>query len=265
MDAITNFHLPFDVKYILDGLVVLIALLCAWRGWRKGIIGGLCSILAVVVAFYGANLIATTYSSEFTGVVEPFSNGIVDSVINKVTGKNDSGEEQSEEGKEEGEEEGSKKWELVVPLSDEEKLDVYSVSFSALRQLGFHEEVASSIAKKAAEVSNLVNSDLSQFLAERLSSVIAYVAVFVIAFVLISILFVVLGNILDLVFELPGIELVNRFLGLALGLGKAFCILQFLGFLTRYIGIVIPEKSVAATYFFKYFVEYNYLAAFLGI
>ncbi len=258
MDSILNFKLPVEVNLILDVLVVGIAILCAWRGWRKGIIGGLCAILAVVVSFYGANLIASTYSSEFTGVVQPFANGIVDSVVGRVTGKETETSEDDEEG-------SSRSWTILVPLSAEEKNDTYSVAFSALRQVGFHEDVAAELAKSASEVASYVNSDLSDFLADKLSGVAAFVAVFIIAFILISILFAVVGNVLDLVFELPGIEFINRLLGLALGLVKAFCILQFFGFIARYAGLVLPEKAVQSTLFFKYFVDYNYLASYIGM
>lgn len=267
MDFSLDYTLPVSVNIILDAVVIIIALFCAWRGWRKGIIGGLCSILAIVVSFYGANLIASTYSAEFTGIVEPFAHGIVDTMVNKVTGAvaDDEAAEPSEtEESEEGEETRAQR-PVVVQLSDEEKQDVYSVAFAVLRQVGFHEDTAANVAQKAVDVADFVGSDLSEFLAEQLCSVVAYIGVFIIAFILIAIIFVVIGNVLDLVFNLPGIELVNRILGLALGLGLAFCILQFVGCVARFTGIIISDETINSTMLFKYFVENNYLAAFIGL
>ncbi len=268
MDLSLDYALPVSVNIILDILVVAVALFCAWRGWRKGIIGGLCAILAIIVSFYGANLIASTYSAEFTGIVEPFAHGIVDTMVNRVTGANEEEEAEpitasAEEAT--GEEEGRKKRPVVVVLSEEEKEDVYSVAFAVLRQVGFHEDTAAKVAQKSVEVADFVGSDLSEFLAEELCSVVAYVGVFVIAFVLIAIIFVVVSNVLDLVFNLPGIELVNRILGLVLGLGLAFCILQFVGCIARFTGIIISDETIGSTMLFKYFVENNYLAEFIGL
>lgn len=272
MDFSLDYTLPVSINIILDAVVIIIALFCAWRGWRKGIIGGLCSILAIIVSFYGANLIASTYSAEFTGIVEPFAHGIVDTMVNKVVGSSqgeDTAEDEtvelaSVEG-EESEEETRTERPLVVVLSEEEKQDVYSVAFAVLRQVGFHEDTAANVAQKAVEVADMVGSDLSEFLAEQLCGIVAYIGVFIIAFVLISILFAVVGNVLDLVFNLPGIELVNRILGLVLGLSFAFCILQFVGCVARFTGIIISDETINSTMLFKYFVDNNYLAAFIGL
>ena len=272
-----DYSLPVSLTVILDLVAAAVILLCAWRGWRKGIIGGICAVLAIVVAFYGANLIASTYSAEFTGIIEPFANGIVDTMLNKVTGKSSEDTESAgdetppdasdgfDAGEETEEKKGLASRPTVVELSEEEKKDVYSVAFAVLRQVGFHEDTAASIAKSASDFADYVNSDLSEFLAEKLCSVLAYIGVFVIAFILIVILFAVVGNVIDLVFNLPGIELVNKILGLALGLAEAFCILQFIGCVARFTGILIPDAAIDGTLLFKYFVEQNYLVTFIGL
>lgn len=267
MNFSLDYTLPVSVSVILDILVIGIAVFCAWKGWRKGIIGGLCSILAILVSFYGANLIASTYSAEFTGIIEPFAHGIVDTMVNKVTGAAQETDEDvpAAEDAEEGEEEERVERAVVVVLSEEEKQDVYSVAFAVLRQVGFHEDTAANIAQGAVEVADYVDSDLSEFLSEQLCSVAAFIGVFIIAFILISIIFIVIENVLDLVFNLPGIELVNHIFGLCLGLALAICVLQFIAYITRFTGIVISDETISSTMLFKYFVENNYLAEFLGV
>jgi hypothetical protein len=48
-------------------------------GWvKKGLIPGLLSIFVIIISLYGANIVAQTYSGEFTPVLEPFVSGIVD-------------------------------------------------------------------------------------------------------------------------------------------------------------------------------------------
>ena len=66
------------MNIIIDLLLIGILALCVWNGYRKGLILGISGILALVVAFYGANLIAETYSSEFTSMGEHFIAVFVD-------------------------------------------------------------------------------------------------------------------------------------------------------------------------------------------
>ena len=67
------------ISIIMDVVLVGIIVLAAYRGFRKGIIASVIGIVSLVVAIYGANLLAVTFSGEFVGVLEPFVSGIVDS------------------------------------------------------------------------------------------------------------------------------------------------------------------------------------------
>jgi hypothetical protein len=73
------------MNIIIDLLLIGILALCVWNGYRKGLILGISGILALVVAFYGANLIADTYSSEFISMVKPFIAGIVDKSVDETS------------------------------------------------------------------------------------------------------------------------------------------------------------------------------------
>ena len=67
------------LRLILDLVILLIVVFCAWRGLRSGLIAGVLAACAVLFSFYAADILADTYSGEFTRMLEPFVSGVVDS------------------------------------------------------------------------------------------------------------------------------------------------------------------------------------------
>ena len=49
------------ISIIMDVVLVGIIVLAAYRGFRKGIIASVIGIVSLVVAIYGANLLAVTF------------------------------------------------------------------------------------------------------------------------------------------------------------------------------------------------------------
>ena len=70
---------------LIDLFIVLIIGLTAWRGWKKGVIVGLCGLLTLAVSVYGANVVATAYYTEYTQILDPFISGYVDTSTALVT------------------------------------------------------------------------------------------------------------------------------------------------------------------------------------
>ena len=54
------------MKLIIHLILLLILLLCAWSGWKRGLILGVGSLLALVISVYSADLLSTTYSYELS-------------------------------------------------------------------------------------------------------------------------------------------------------------------------------------------------------
>ena len=48
------------VTLIVDIVLLLIILLCAWRGFRTGLIAGILAVCAVLFSFYAADILADT-------------------------------------------------------------------------------------------------------------------------------------------------------------------------------------------------------------
>lgn len=235
----------------LDLILIGIVLLCGWRGFRTGIINGVCGILAIIIALYGANLVSTVYYSEFTGMAEPFTNGIVDSAIATVMEWNGTQEKEKDI--------------PIVQLSPEEKSDPEALSYAVYRQVGLIDSVSQQLSEDTAQTVDEANYTLSEEITNRLCDRVVYVALFTIAFLLIAIVFSVIGNIFDLSFGLPGHENINHITGAVLGVAKGILLIIIIGCVFRYACLVIPEDTIADTWLLENLTVSNKLASILGI
>ncbi len=245
------------MSFILDILLLAIIGLCGWRGFRTGIINGVCGILAVIVAIYGANLVAKTFADDFTTMLEPFIMGVVDSSIDDITGISDSTDTELTR------EEIDAFLETVQNENGE--FDVHNVSMEVLRRLGLTDSAAEGIADEMAQEHDRVSFDFISDLGEKLCGRLAFVAVFAVAFILISIVFMVIGNIFDLSFGLPGHENLNHITGAALGVIKGILVVVVIACIFRYLGLLMPDGLISGTWIFEGLIGSNKLADILGV
>jgi uncharacterized membrane protein required for colicin V production len=230
------------MNIILDLLLIGILALCVWNGYRKGLILGISGILALVVAFYGANLIAETYSSEFRSMVEPFIAGLVDKAVDETT-----------------EDENA----AVGEIADADQ--VYHISFDSLKRLGILKSAASNLADELKEEVDQIGGRLKTAMIHKLSVTLSYVAVLVIVFLLIVILFTVIANLVNLAFKLPGLELINDIGGAVFGLLKGLIFLFAIAWLIRFLGFIIPESTLNKTIVLKWLMVNNPIITIFGV
>lgn len=251
------------MSLLIDIALVIIVAYFAWRGFRNGFIRGIFGILAIIVAIYGANLIAKAYSGDFKGMLEPFVSGIVDKAYTDImnSGEAEAGDEaQAADG---AENTGGTNAE-VVGTENEKPSSVYDVSYKTLRKIGISESAARHIAGKVGAKIDTVGQRMSADLTGMLCSALAYIAVFAVAFILIAIIFAVIGNIINLAFSIPGLESVDRIIGLVLGILKGLLLVFTLAFIIRYLGLLAPE-TIGKTTVLKYILNMNPLSDIIGI
>lgn len=244
------------ISLIIDIVLVAIILISAWRGYKAGFITSIIGVVAVVVAIYGANLLATTYAGQFTGLVEPFASGLIDSIETKILGYSPSAVEEEQD------------FVPVVELTGDDTSSVMKVSTAVLRQLGLDEDIAEPLAQKVSLAVDGVGTGMNVELTKVLSERLCFMALFIIAFILIMIIFTALGNILDLVFGLPGLENINHVLGGALGALRGVVIVLVIACVARYFGIVdifLGTEIVNETHILKPLMDGNMLSNILGI
>ena len=226
------------LRLILDLVLVLINLFCAWRGFRNGLIAGVLAACAVLFSFYAADILADTYSGEFTRMLEPFISGVVDSAYSTAE---DTLEAVGKSG------------------------SVYEVSYETARNVGFMKSAAENVAKSLADNVRETGYTLRAAIVDLLCSVAAYVLTYAVMFVLLIIIFAVIGNLFNLAFKLPGLELVNGLLGLLLGAAKGIMYCFAIVWLLRFTGLLLPEATIDETHVLGRMMESCPLVNYLGI
>ena len=59
------------MKAIIDIVLIVIIALCTWNGYKRGLVGGIAGILAIIISLFGSSLLASAYSHEVVPAVEP--------------------------------------------------------------------------------------------------------------------------------------------------------------------------------------------------
>jgi len=231
--------------FLIDVAIIGIIGFCAWRGYKNGLIRGVFGIVSLVVSLFVANVAAQAYSDEATSMLMPFVSGMIESTVTEM----------SETGIE---------YQALAHDHDNDDAD-FGTAYTALRQLGMPEASAVRLAERSLEVEpHEENNYFSDIIASRLTSALSYVAVFGIAFLLIAIVFAVIGNLVGLVFALPGLKLIDIIAGSVLGITKGIIIVYAIAVIIRYYGLLI-SSTFEGTSILKFIVNNNPIADLLGI
>ena len=229
----------------LDLAVIFVVVFCGWRGYKSGLIRGIFGIVTLVVAVFLASVIATAYSSEFTEMLSPFVGGVVDTTLIEIM----------EEGIE------------TDPDDPEFESANMQTAYTVLRRIGLPLASSKRVAEMATdgrETDSIPAVLFSDIIADKLSSSLSYVAVFGIAFILLAIICAVIGNLVGVVFSLPGLRILDAISGAAFGILKGLLIVFALAAVIRYAGLLAPE-SLDATTMLKYVVNNNPIATRIGV
>lgn len=273
------------MSFLIDLVLLAIIAYYAWRGWKSGLIVSAFSVVTIIICVVIGNILASTFSSDFTSVMEPFATGLIDGQIAEVTESNPSGEkgisiaevmnvlknntEKNDDGEKDAKVEealgNEENQSAFANLTDKEKRDVYHVSYAVICELGVADGAAEKIAKEAAEDTDEVGQPLAGILSEKLCAKFSYVVVFAVTFILSLILFAFLGNILDIRLELPGLEKANNISGAVLGGIKGIILVLFICCVCRYLGIIIGETRIHKTVILEWLMNKNIIANILGI
>jgi len=226
------------LRTIIDLVLLAIILLSIWRGYRNGLIAGLLAACAVLFSFFAADVLSETYSQEFTNMLEPFVSGVVDSSATEAeTYFQNQG---------------------VNP-------SVYDMSLKSLGKIGIMKTAAENIARQLETEVTETGHVLRAAMVDKLCSIAAYVLCYVIMFVLLIIAFGVIGNLINLAFKLPGLELVNTIMGILFGLAKGLMYAFAIAWVLRFTGLLIPEETVDQTILLKKLMEICPLTRYLGL
>ena len=257
------------MERIINLVLIGIILICAWSGYKKGIIMGIGGILVIIVAFYGANLVATTFSYDIISAMRPFATGYMESQMRRE----DSGGSAISLGLEEEEEPDSileqMGWDSselsVEDLLNENPERREEFCVACYQKLGLNDETSRTMAKEAIAYAGENETDMITSVVQVLCEDICFVGCFLLAFLLIIILLTVIGNLPNLSYKLPHLDILNDIGGALLGIvtGLMFCVV--LVWALKFTGIVIGKDTLASARVAKLFLEHNFLTTHLGL
>ena len=239
------------METIINLFLLCILIICAWSGYKKGLIMGVGGILAIIVSLYGANLLASTFSYDLIPVMRPFANGYMESrldaddgVMEKM-GWSDTGYSLDD----------------LLDKNPDSAEKFFSVCY---RDLGIDGDVSDAMAGAAQDYMEETDADAMRSVVQVLCEKVSYVGCFLLAFLLIIIILTVIGNLPNLSFKIPNMDIFNDICGILLGVatGAAFCMIAV--WFLRFAGIIIGRDTLSNGILSSFFMEKNLLVQYLG-
>lgn len=233
------------MKVIIDILLLIIIALCTWNGYKRGLVGGVAGILAIIIALFGGSLLSSAYAHEVVPALEPFVDGYIDSSETRNTVLEKLGYGESD-------------LSLEDILAQDSSLR-YDYAYECMTYVGFYEKRAESLASDAVALADANGISMTDAVVAVLCDTITYVGAMVIAFLLIIIFLVAIGNVGNLSFRLPNMEALDEVGGAVLGFAKAFIYCVLLCWLLSFLGIVIGQDTMEHTTLGRFFLIFDFV------
>jgi hypothetical protein len=240
------------MKLILDLVLIAIIALCAWSGYKKGIIMGIGGIVVILVSIYGANLLSNTFSHDVIPALRPFISGYTGTIIN---------EEDTGVLAEMGWEDSTFSLDDLLSQNPEQRVVFAKNIYS---RLGIFDDTAQGMAEEAVAYSEDKEVGMTDAVVETLCNRIVFVGGFLLFFLMLVIALTVAGNFLNFSYKLPAFEVANDIGGVILGVvtGILFCCV--VGWLLHYTGLILSEEAVGGTLLARLFSNLTFLPAMVN-
>ena len=233
------------MRFLIDLGLLVVIILCTWGGYKKGLIGSIAGILAIVVALLGGSLLSSTYAHEVVPALEPFVNGYIDSQTNRQQALEKMGY-------------GNSDLSLNDILAADPSLR-YDYAYESIRSIGFYQDRAEELADKAVDYSQQTGADMTTSVVNVLCDTITYVGGLTLAFLMILILLIAMANVGNLSFRLPNMENLDEIGGTVLGFIKGFVYCVLFCWMLSFFGIFIGKDTLAQTTLARFFLAFKFV------
>ena len=219
-------------------ILIVLAALALW-GMRRGLILSLCSLVAVLVAFVGALLLADLVAPAVAGALEPrFASALETRLEESIRHTEYVGTDGG-----------------VAETPDQVSLGGV---LSALEELGVPTGILDSIRESVEQGTETIVTSAAGYAAAAVAKTIAFAVIFLVGFVLILILWTILSHTLDLVAKLPGLHTLNKAGGLVIGALRGVIILFVCAWLVKRLWSgAFDSETVENTYLLRFFMTVN--------
>lgn len=237
------------MKTVIDIVLIIIIALCTWNGYKRGLVGGVAGILAIIVSLLGASILSAAYAHEVVPAIEPFVDGYVDSSKNRSAILERMGFAGSD-------------YSLGDILAQDSSLR-YDYAYECLSDLGLYPKRAEELAAQAVALSDESGVDMTDAVVSVVCDTVTHVGAMVIGFLLILILLVAVASVGNLSFRLPNMENVDEIGGAVLGFGKGFLYCVLLCWVLSFLGLMIGKESLSHTTLGRFFLIFDSLTGSL--
>lgn len=243
--------LPPVVNILLFAIIVI----CAWKGFKKGIIMGVVGVLVLILSLFGAQLLSDTFSYEVIPVLKPFVSGYAETRVEETAflvfgfEPDINGEYHVDRS--------------VSDLVEEHPEAMFDISDLVYRGLGLYSTIADEMAQKTVEYAEQNNTDLQSSVVAILCQSITWYGGFLIAFILVFAAMTVVVNLLNLSFRLPYIGIINDLGGLCIGVFTGFLFCALVVWVLQFLGIILPEQTLSESGIAGWFLDKNLLANYI--
>ena len=244
------------VSTIINLVLIGIIVICAWQGFKKGIIMGIIGILVIILSLYGAQLLSDTFSYEVIPVLKPFVSGVMDTRI-EDTAYSVFGFEADENG-DYNVTQSLTDMIATMPESREE------ICRWAYKDLGIYDAMADDMAKKAVDAMDQSGVSISDAVINILCQSVTWYGGFLLAFILLFTVLTVIVNLPNLSFRLPYVGILNDLGGLAIGIYTGFLFCSLIVFILQFAGLVLPQATMQEAGAAAWFMERDMLSAFIS-
>ncbi len=233
------------MKIVIDFVLIFIVAACTWNGFKRGLIGGIAGILAIVISLYGGALLSSAFSPEIIPAAEPFVEGFLDSADAKDFILSELGYEDTEKS--------------VNDILAEDPSLKYDYAYNCVIYVGLSKASARTLAGRAVELSDSSGADLQSAVSDTLCDSLSYVFGTVIAFLLLLMLIVAITNLFNLSLRLPNMETIDEIGGSVTGFlkGVVYCIL--LCWALSFLGLILGRNTLESTLLGRFFLSIKIL------
>ncbi len=233
------------MKLILDIVLLVIVALCAWGGYKRGLIGGVAGILVIVIALFGGSLVSSAYAHEVVPALEPFVDGYIDSQNTRDEILRQMGYGNSDLS--------------VEDILQQDSSLRFDYAYECMLSLGLYPERAEELARRSVAYGEENMTGMTEAVVAVLCDTATYVAGLTLGFLLILILITAVANIGNLSFRLPNLELLDEIGGTVLGFVKGVIYCVLLSWLLSFLGIVIGRSTLEQTTLARFFLTFRFI------
>ena len=247
-----------NINTIINIVLAAILVICAWQGYKKGIIMGIIEVLVIILSLYGAQLLTDTYSYEVIPVLKPFVSGYMEAQIDDTAYTAFGYEKDPLTGQ----------YNVSQSLADllaERPEMAEPIALQSYQALGLYDDMAHTLTERTMTYAQENNASLTSSIVTISCQTVTWYGGFLLAFIILYAILSVIVNLPNLSFKIPYVGVVNDIGGAAIGVfaGLLFC--SILVWACQFAGLLLSEQTLRGTGLAAYLMDRNLLANYITL